>query len=383
MMNGLGKILAFCLLGSCVTACGQNQVGIEQPQSVNPLQNATLQFALGTFHQANSGTTFNGPYVTFNVVGSLRNPFGQSAVLDDGVAILGPPNFIVDGATEGGAPNEILKALKSYPLFGDGLGEVGSALNANLNQSLNGGIIQVLAGPPAWPVVTGGQYPAGFTAYPESVINRGLIGNDGNPFTPVAGQYTMQVTVPVGYGGSLTNQTMSVSATLSNITPLPPFPTPVFAPDGSGGGTVTVNVPPGVTEAFVNFTVSNQLCYPPSALTVSGSQAITISHYTLMTRQSGAQTLVLPDNLGPPDPNTGNLLHTMCTKADNQNPLTQVPAGTPLLGATYTVYAVGVDYPAYEQSYPNSTVPNPTLTGPNGQADATASDINVGLINYP
>ena len=72
----------------------------------------------------------------------------------------------------------------------------------------------------------------------------------------------------------------------------------------------------------------------------------------------------------------------MCTKADNQNPLNPNGETPPYSGAIYSVNAVGVDYPAYEMSYPQSTVPNPTITGTNGQADVTVSKTLFNLV-YP
>jgi hypothetical protein len=376
---------ALCALISFMTACS-NGGPIETPYVVNPLQGTTFQFALGTFNQVDSAI-FQGGYVTLNVVGSFRGPQGHTAVLQDSVVIIGPPGFVGDETKIPDETNWIVNALKPYPLFGDGLGEIGTGLNANNGQAIAGAVIQVHAGPPAWPIVVGRLYPPGFYAYPESVLQRGLLGsnNSTGAFIPKRGKYTMQLTVPEGTNGSsgaIVNQTIGAIASLSNVKPLPKFSTPNFAPDGLGGGTVTIDVPAGVKEAFVNFTVSNQLCYPPPQITPVGASPETISYYTVMTRKRGVQTLVLPDNLGPPSPKTGKPLPTMCTKFDNKNePLSS--GGNPNLGASYLVYAVGVDYPAYEQSYPQSTVPNPKLTGSNGQADATASDIGLMPVNYP
>jgi hypothetical protein len=381
------RLCAPCALILSMTACS-NGGPIETPYVVNPLQGTTFEFALGTFNQVDSAIVPGG-YVTLNVVGSLRNAQGHTAVLQDSVVIIGPPDFVGDETKIPGETNWIVGALAKYPLFGDGLGEIGTALNANQGQAINGAVIQVHAGPPAWPIVVGGKYPAGFYAYPESVLQRGLLGSNTvtGAFTPKKGAYTMQLSVPEGTDGSsgaIVHQTINGVTKISDVKPLPKFPTPSFAPDGLGGGTVTVDVPAGVKETFVNFTVSNQLCYPPPQITPVGASPETISYYTVMTRKRGVQALVLPDNLGPPDPKTGKALPTMCTKFDNKHhPLSPVSEGNPNFGASYLIYAVGVDYPAYEQSYPQSTVPNPKLTGANGQADVTASDIGVPPVNYP
>ena len=378
---------ALCASIFAVTACS-NGGPIETPYVGNPLQGTTFEFALGTFKQVNSAIPTGG-YVTLNVVGSLRNAQGHTAVLQDYVVVIGPPGFVGDETKVPDETNWIVNALKPYPLFGDGLGEIGDALNANQGQAINGPVIQVHAGPPAWPIVVGGQYPAGFYAYPESVLQRGLLGSNTvtGAFTPKRGKYTMQVTVPEGTNGSsgaIVNQSISATTMLSDPKPLPKFPTPSFAPDGFGGGTVAIDVPAGVKETFVNFTVSNQLCYPPPEITPVGAAPYTISYYTLMSRKRRVQALVLPDNLGPPNPKTHKPLPTMCTKLDNKyHRLSPIGSGNPNFGASYLIYAVGVDYPAYEQSYPQSEVPKPQLTGPNGQADATGSDSGLPPANYP
>jgi hypothetical protein len=373
-----------------LAACTSQQVGQETPQFVNPVPDATLQFAVGTYYVdpsmiiAGSGDENPG----LNIVGTFRNPAGLSDVLDDDVSIYGPPTFTAYPGTppyDGGASNEVLKSLKGTQLFGDSFGLVNSALDANLNVSdpkpgTPASLAPFVAGPPAWPSVTGGLYPQQLVGYPESVLTTPML-VEGIVQSPVAGTWTLEVTVPMNTSAGTYAPSMTATATLTNTTPLPLFTAPSFVPDGNGGGTVTLTVPAGVTEAFVNFVVTYQLCYPPPAVQNPEFDQVT-SYYTLMTRATGTQTLVLPDNLGPPSPKTGNPLHTICTSADNQNPLNPGSYEPPYTGATYSIDAVGVDYPAYEMSYPQSRVPNPTITGTSGQADATVSKTLFNLV-YP
>ncbi|MGA8098154.1 MAG: hypothetical protein WB810_05775, partial [Candidatus Cybelea sp.] len=45
---------------------------------------------------------------------------------------------------------------------------------------------------------------------------------------------------------------------------------------------------------------------------------------------------------------------------------------------SYSIYAVGADWPVYESSYPNNLAQLPLITGPRGQADVTTSDVRTG-----
>jgi hypothetical protein len=384
----LAPALALALLGGCSSA----SVGQVSPQVVNPVSTATLQFAVGTYYNDPStivvGSGDANPAI--NVVATFRNQQGHSAVLTDNVTIFGPQNFVAaapgSACCDGGATNQVLKSLKGTILFGDGFGLVDTALDANYSvqnppPGTVGELYPFAAGPPAWPIVTGPLDPQQLTGYPESVEQTPLAVS-GTWLAPVAGQWQLQVTVPLGtVNNGYSMPQMNANANLVTTNHLPLFPAPSFVPDGNGGGTIEINVPAGVTEAFVNFTVTNQICYPPPAVQNPEFNQIT-SNYTVMTRQTGPQTLVLPDNLGPPAPKTGTLLHTMCTTADNQNPLNPNGETPPYVGAKYSLNAVGVDYPAYEMAYPQSTVPNPTIVGANGQADVTVSKSLYNLV-YP
>ncbi len=108
---------ALVALISLMTACGGNGSVIEAPYEVNPLQNVTFEFALGTFNQVNSAVQTGG-YVTLNVIGSLRDAQGHTAVLQDAVVVMGPPGFVGDETKIPSEKNWIVNALAPYPLFG-------------------------------------------------------------------------------------------------------------------------------------------------------------------------------------------------------------------------------------------------------------------------
>ncbi len=103
------------------------------------------------------------------------------------------------------------------------------------------------------------------------------------------------------------------------------------------------------------------------ALGGSGVGACVLAHtadafYTVLTHGKGAQNLDLPDLLGP-QTQSGKPTPSICPKG------------------TYQVYAVGADYPAFEAAYPGNLSEVPTISGSNGQADVTTSDLATGA--YP
>jgi hypothetical protein len=138
------------------------------------------------------------------------------------------------------------------------------------------------------------------------------------------GDYTVSTNVSyTPANGPTTTQTFSASATLpSSPTVLPPDSTPAWTSDGKGGGTFTMTNPPGVTESLIFIQAQN------GAFVAS------------LELKSPATSVTVPD-------------------------------GTLSVGATYYVFDLGADYPMIEDAPPNSTVPNPTLTGSSGTADLT------------
>ncbi|HEY9180801.1 MAG TPA: hypothetical protein VIO32_08775 [Candidatus Baltobacteraceae bacterium] len=144
---------------------------------------------------------------------------------------------------------------------------------------------------------------------------------------PTPGQYTVSTSVSyTPSGGATTTQTFSASATLpASPTVLPPMPLPAWTTDGKGGGTFTMTNPPGVTESLIFIQAQNG------------------AYVASLELKSPATSVTVPD-------------------------------GTLSAGTTYYVFDLGADYPMIENAPPNSSVPNPTLTGSNGTADVSTSN---------
>ncbi|MDQ6781758.1 MAG: hypothetical protein M3Z37_11485, partial [Candidatus Eremiobacteraeota bacterium] len=165
---------------------------------------AVLELAVGTLNDPTGNLNPAGVYL--NAVTSFRNSFGASAFVNPGSAVLTGPAGI--SVTLGG--------LFSYGQFP--------------------GTNFVVGAPPAYtPASAIGGYSTGF-------ILTGVT-------PPTGGGYTVTATVPVNGA----QQSFSASATLPGTpTVLGVLPTPVYVPAaGTGGGTVTVAPPSGVTETLI------------------------------------------------------------------------------------------------------------------------------------
>ncbi|MBD5655610.1 MAG: hypothetical protein IAI50_10605 [Candidatus Eremiobacteraeota bacterium] len=204
-------------------------------------------------------------------------------------------------------------------------------------------------GPPAWPSPQGYGLPTGFIGYPLGFL-------DFDDVVPVAGTYHLDVAYSTN-GTATAYAHVGANANLSRTAPLGAFVTPVVTPQSDGSGLVTVNVPPGVTEAVV--LVNDDSCQ------LNSSGLATQRYFSLLTRQVGPQTLLLSSKLGPPDA-SGNPSDTFCTAADDALPNAS-------RNHALFVSAVGFDYPAFEASYPQSTTPTPVIANASGQADVTTS----------
>jgi hypothetical protein len=376
--------LALPLLAGC-GAGGASEPPVTQ---VDPATSTQLQFAVGI-----ATIAFNGGASTaygLNTVETLRQSNGLSGTLYNVPRITGPDAFDVGTSTETGNPvlyagadagtNHIswstlnqtqwagqprgLKAA-STGVFGYGFCPCNSDAGPSngtpsLYQAFNlpvygGDELLFYGGPPAFPRVGESVAALGFLGY--------SLGFTDFAVQPVLGSYRLDVAVPPTFGtpGNPTpspgpNETptpapvyISHTAVLASLRALPTFPTPKFAADGKGGGTVSLRVPGGVTEAIVTI----------RAIGGSGSGSCVLSHesdqyYTLITHHANAQTVVLGDQLG--QASSGTATPSICP---NQS---------------IAVYAAGFNYPAYESAYPQNLLETPSIAGPNGQADVTTSD---------
>lgn len=365
-------LVAACMSAAALAGCGSGNVGVQPTiKTVNPLANSKLQFVVGT--ATINETTLNTVYTVLNTVETLRQPNGDSAVLDDTPYITGPPGFIGQKDPFTGNPTTTLTGSgPNVPCNATTLGCTGGAFGYGFspdnpqsqqqtpsyalfnipvpvgNQDIIGAY-PYYSGPPAFPPFNNGTYPAGFEGYTP--------GNVDFQSAPVAGQYSLKVVIP-------TVGSISATATLASLTPLPVLQAPQSFPDPSnpGGLKIDITVPSGVTETWVWIQDSGG-CYPHSQ-----GNSKNVQYYTLVTTQTGAQQLTLPPNLGPT--NGSGQTPTICTSADNQ----QATGNPNAQGDVYFVYAAGYDYPAYEAAYPFSRVQTPVIANANGQADVTATE---------
>ena len=365
-------------LGSLMSACTSGNSAIEPTvRAADIINGSTLQFAVGTANVA--GTPALNTVVTFRcstASGCPGTAVGNSAVLLDTPSIVGPAGLTVPAVaafrTDAGT-NSLTAQLPqvqgvagvaasttfgfSGGVYGMGFAPAnGSVTSGGTNGTANypktsganfytlpiGGAapLAYIGGPPAFPQVRDGTYPSGYAGFLQGFTDFAV--------TPVAGTYALNVVVPTS---AITNGTKSATATLTSTATLPTFAAPTIALDGLGGGTISVTVPVGVVEAYVEVVDTTGSCYGLAAP----------AYYTIKTTTTGPQTLTLPDTLGPSFAATSTAFtKTICS------------------GDKYQLYAVGFDYNAFEASYPGNTSPTPTIVGANGQADVTASAVTAG-----
>ncbi|MGA8574975.1 MAG: hypothetical protein WB609_04710 [Candidatus Cybelea sp.] len=375
-----------------IVGCGGGGASEPTVTSSDPAATSKLQFAVGVATMSfNKGTSVA---YGLNVVETLRQHDGLSGTLYNVPMIIGPSSFYVRTSTETG--NDVQSAGSDFgtnhitwgtlnqsqwvPPAAGGLkrsttGAFGYGLCAcNSDSGPGNGTTPLFVaynlpvygnneefwygGPPAYPAAGPQLIALGWFGY--------SLGFTDFAVTPVIGKYNLYAAVPPAYDtpqnptpspgpdGTPTPPPgiLASGAQITNLTPLPQFPTPQFKPDRKGGGTVVVNVPAGASEALVVV----------RALGGSGSTScVQSSHqndafYTVVAHHSGPQQLALPDEIGPLT-QSGQKSVTICPQQ------------------TYQIYAAGVDYPAYEASYPNNLSQLPLIKGPNGQADVTTSDL--------
>jgi hypothetical protein len=390
MIQRLLPIAAIAACTSLLVACGNGGASEPPITSVDPASSSKIQLAVGV-----ATMSFNsGQSVAYglNVALTLRQQDGLSGTLYNVPQILGPSNFDILTSTETGGQVQDVGAdlgtnhitwgtLNQLQWTGPPRGQKASTTGAfgygfcpcnsdsgpvngtsPLYQAFNlpvYGAIPALqnfyGGPPAFPNFDPSLQALGFLGY--------SLGFNDFAVAPVIGTYRLYAAVPPAYttpqnpvptpgpDGTPTPApgVLAASAQLTHLTPLPQFGTPAFVADGNGGGTVTISVPQGATEALAIV----------RAVANSGTgvclQAHTIdAYYTLVTNHGGTQTLSLADNIGP-------------KTQSNQ------PSASICPGGSYYVYAVAANYPMYESSYPKNLAQLPVIRGSNGQADVSTS----------
>lgn len=392
----LACFAAAAIAAAALSGCG-NGGASEPPQtSYDPAATSKLQFAVGV-----ATISFdNGTSVAYglNEVETLRQQNGLSGTLYNVPMIIGPTNFDVLYSSENGdqvagagndlgtnhvtwgtlnnsdwiGPHRGGPKQSSSGAFGYGL----CACNSDSGPPNGTSPLYVAYNLPIYGV-NGLNWYGGPPAYPQegpSVIALGWegysLGFTDFAVKPVLGTYHLYAAVPPAYdtpenptpspnpNGSPTPPPgiLAAGSQLTSLNALPMFATPSFKPDGSGGGSIALNVPSGAREAMI------------VVRAIEGGEGtcaqshIYDSYNTLVTHRAGAQHITLPDNLGP---------------------LTQSGKPSPTIceGESYEIYAAAMDYPAYEASYPNNLSQLPLIKGPNGQADVSTSDKLFGT--YP
>lgn len=397
----LARLLTLAAFAATLTACGMGGASEPSITEVAPAgPNTKMQFAVGIA----TISSLDGTSVEYglNTVSTLRQSNGLSGALFTQPIIVGPTKFNFTptsssvwqyvGADLGtnhvtwaslnnshwvGINNGI--AQGSTGVFGYGLcpcdsnaGPAGGtqpyyqAMNLPIGGLGTGAFSSsefFYGGPPAFPSIGQTLFETGFVGY--------SLGFTDFDVKPVVGAYHLYAAVPPAFttpnnptpqpgpNGTPTPGpgVLAATAQLTSLKPLPELGIPTFSPDGRGGGTATLIVPAGIHETML--VVGAQGC-PVSSIACQ-SDACDEAHslsswYTIVTMKSGTQKLTLPDTIGPVGSN-GQASATICP------------------GETYNVFAAGMDYPAYESSYPQNLSERPHITGPNGQADVTTSGL--------
>ncbi len=414
LISTVGGLLATAALSNC-SGNGQNP---QKVTTVNPLQ-GKLQLAVGTANIFGDAGAAGGAAAGLNVVVTFRQPTGgqvpgDTAALVNTPTLTGPFTLPATagmpdpyGSTIGTGPgptevgkNSITATLQQTPgattippsTFGVSGGATGLGFEPfnyttvgaigtfgtpttfvpylvpayDVNDPNGYGFIP-WGGPPAFDPNKDGKGERDGTALSTKIlgVSEGLDVFAG--VTPASGAYNLIVNVPTNQSGASGN--LSATANLASVALLPNVTPPVGTPDGAGGATFAVSLPPGVTEGYVQITDIG----PPQPTAMgatpvtscNGSDAKPV-YYTLFVTASGTATLPPTDGPGAP----GSTTPSICTPAQN----TATSGTTPQQGDQFITQMVGFDYPAYQASYPNSNGnPAPALTGSSGQADITIS----------
>jgi hypothetical protein len=355
-------------VGLLSSACTSGQIGAEPPTTVvNVAGTTVLEFAVGT-------ANFAGQGVYLNTLVTYRQPNGLSAVLLDTPSIVGPAGFLVPtGAAPPGNLNAGTNTISGSPQVQPGfnptvttMGTQGGAFSygfapdneqqgapplyagyagGNGYATALGGItdtfpepilgaaanqLPFLLGPPATVEIHNGTYPPGFAGFPS--------GFTAFAVTPVAGAYTLTVTVPGSTPNAAPIAVKTATATLTSIAGLPAETAPTLAELAGGGASFVVHAPPaGVTE---------QILY---VVDVAASGALTF--YSINATAGG--TFSLTTAQGPISP-TGTRTPPFAT------------------GDTVAAYVLGANYDLLGLAPPGNTTQSPTLPA---QANITVSPV--------
>jgi hypothetical protein len=357
-------------LAAGIAACTSGQSAqVPAFQSANLSADvALLAVGVATFGNGSTGT---------NLVATFRQPNGDSATLVNTPTVTGPAAWIIPSCTGAAGsctnstgldagtnhlsasvqiPNGVISptptpvtlaqtnGVFSYGILPDNVSTSGApvfSVNAQpffaLVSSPPVAQRSYRGGPPAYPQVRDGTYPSGFFGYSQGFLTL---------LTPaVAGTYNLSVLVQTSTGASTT---FSANGSMASTTPLGVIGPASVVQDGAGGMTINFTAPAGVTETEVDV----------QDLAWCANATVGVVYYTVRVTGAGAQSAVLPANLGP----TGGSANTCAT-----------PGRTIIAGDSYAILLVGADYPLFAAGPPQNVSQSPTLNGAGGQADITLS----------
>jgi hypothetical protein len=384
--------LSAAIATAFLAGCGANGTTPTAPSNPAPIANNVLQLAVGTvnlygtakginfvvtyrqpssgFNPGDSGALVSSP--SLHVPFKITVPAGSSVTYDGtSTAWTGPSGHekgrnIISSTSQAPSASSASTFGQSGGAFGIGIepfnlygpadapypGLINSPfqvapypvpLYANgLPSGANVNILEPWGGPPAFDLLGNGQSPVGNSQVPTGQAGLSM-GLDIFAMKPVTGTYGVNVTVQT----SSQNFSQNAQAHLDAGKTLPAASAPGFVTDGSGGGTMSVKLPAGTREAYVQVSDYGANA-SSSACNSSGGSSSVVVYYTILARHDG--TYSLPDHAGPGGANS------ICP------------------GDRFTVQILAFDYGMYEASYPASLHdPKPPILGPRGQDDVTIS----------
>jgi hypothetical protein len=433
-VHKLKLVAAFAALSGLLAGCsGGGSRGIPPITSVNPLSSGKLQFAVGTANLYGTATglnvvstyrqgnglsnvlvdtpTITGPF-TLPAAAAAGGGLDAYSTLPDGPSVeevavggeitgtaqtvhLGTPACDqttpctvpnANGGTTTVAPNTSSFG-QAGGVFTNGLAPANSTTQGvatsnvpymePLYDTTSGNAFTPFGGPPAFPGDSNGlglrdglfNLGAGVLGIPLGISTFAGV-------TPAAGSYTLSLQVPTGFSGSTpTFGKATASATLGSTALLGTITAPALVLDGNGGGTFAVAaLPAGVTEELVEIVDTGVAGGGASCQgAIGASQGAGPVYYTILVAAPGTYTL--PDTIGPNTTITSGVgvitpSPSICTVAQNT-----AAAGAASVGDSFTVQAIGADYPLFESLFPNNKSQAPTIAGAGGQADITISAV--------
>lgn len=391
---------AAAILG--LAACSGSGTSPQTPTTVN-INNDVLQFAVGTANIFGDLGAGGGAKVGLNVATTFRQPASGSQAAGDSAALVSSPTLTLPGAITAalGTADGFYSTITTGPssteqgghsltstaqtgsiaptTFGTSGGDFGLGLEPfNYNEGgapdsvapypvpLYDALTGTKAGDPNLFIPWGGPPafdPAGDgTGVRDESVPAGTLGvPEGldvfESIAPTSGTYQLSVAVPAN-SGTVTKQ---ANAGLNGAHVLGSFPAPTVALSGNGGATITVGLPSGVTEAYIQVTDVGPTQNAAGTLVSCNGSQVTPTYYTIVARAPGSYTL--PSNDGT------QKAQSLCTAAANT-----AASGAAAPGDNFTVQLIGFDYPWFEASYPNSNGnPAPAIVGGAGQTDITVS----------